>query len=138
MNKFFEPLRGSWITREREKAEDNRNYIRGAAENIPTEVREGMLLIVEQAESTEQFCDMVIQVTGKDASRQTQKIMFLESQIKGLIQAIRSGKDAESLRAVARETVVRLRERAYQEESERLQLSSGTMPESRCSSPPVP
>jgi len=126
MNKFFEPLRGSWITREREKAEDNRNYIRGAAENIPTEVRERMLLIVDRAESTEQFCDSLIQVTGKDASRQTQKIMFLESQIKGLIQAIRSGKDAESLRAVARETVERLRERAYREEQERLHASSST------------
>jgi len=68
MNKFFEPLRGSWITREREKAEDNRNYIRGAAENIPTEVRERMLLIVDRAESTEKFCDLVIEVTGKDAS----------------------------------------------------------------------
>jgi len=68
MNKIFEPLRGSWITRYRENAEDNRNYIRSVAEKIPAEVRERMLLIVDRAESTEKFCDLVIEVTGKDAS----------------------------------------------------------------------
>ena len=133
MNNFFEPLRGSWITRDRERADENRNYIRSVAEKLPTEVRETMLSIVDRAESREQFCDMAIAVTGKDASRQTQKIMFLESQIKGLIQAIRSGKDTESLRAVARETVERLRERAYREEQERMHASS-----SRSASLPSP
>jgi len=96
-----------------------------------------MLLIVDRAESTEEFCDGVIDVTGKNAERHTQQITFLETQIKGLIQAIRS-KDPESLRAVARETVDRLRERAYQAEMECLQSSNGMMPESQCSPPLVP
>jgi hypothetical protein len=51
------------------------------------------------------------------------EIMFLEAQIKVLIQAIRVTKDIESiqtLRAVARETIERMRDRKYQEEQERL------------------
>ena len=125
MNKFFEPLRGSWITREREKAEDNRKYIR-SAEKISAEIRERMLLIVDRAEATEEFCDFVVGITGKDASQQTQKIMFLEGQVKVLILAIRSAKDLEPLRVVAREIVERLQERAYREEQERLPASSST------------
>ncbi len=124
MNKIFEPLRGSWITRYRENAEDNRNYIRSVAEKIPAEVRERMLLIVDRAESTEKFCDLMIEVTGKDASQQTQKIIFLESQIKVLILAIRSAKDLEPLRVAARETVERLQDRAYREEQERFHASN--------------
>ncbi len=126
MNKFFEPLRGSWITRHRENAEDNRNYIRSVAKKMPTEVRERMLSMVDRAESTEQFCDIVVEVTGRDASQQTQKVIFLESQVKVLILAIRSAKDLEPLRVVAREIVERLQERAYREEQERLHASSST------------
>ncbi len=137
MNKIFETLRGSWITRDREKAEDNRNYIH-SAEKIPAEVQERMLLIVDRAESTEEFCDKVIDVTGKDASRHTQEIVFLETQIKGLIRAIRSGKDLESLRAVANETIQRLRERVDREEQERLRASSSDTFASLPSPPPVP
>jgi hypothetical protein len=56
------------------------------------------------------------------------QIIFLEAQIKALIQAIRVTKDVNSirrLRAVTRETIERMRDRKRQEELKRLPSSAG-------------
>jgi len=52
------------------------------------------------------------------------EIIFLVTQIKGLIQAIRVTKDVDSMRAlrtVAPETIERMEERNHQQELNRLQ-----------------
>jgi hypothetical protein len=122
MNKSLESIRGSWITRDRENAEQNRNFVRSMAEQIPTEVREKILSIVERAEQTEKFCDLVIDVTGRDTDNHIQEIMFLESHIMVLISEIRSAHDL-ALREIASETIQRMQDRAYQEEQKRLSLT---------------
>jgi hypothetical protein len=75
---------------------------------------------------------------AKDAQRRLDETVFLEQQIKALIDAIRLTKTAESiphLRTVARETIERMRDRKYEEELKRLGLTTpnGSPPESRIS-----
>ena len=58
------------------------------------------------------------------------EIIFLEAQIKILIQAIRVTKDVESirqLRATTRETIGRMEERKRQEELKRLQEEASSV-----------
>ena len=47
MNKILETIRGSWITREHEIAEADREYLRTVTEQIPTELREKFLNVLE-------------------------------------------------------------------------------------------
>jgi hypothetical protein len=124
MNKTLETIRGSWTTRDREIAEANREYLRSAIDQIPHELREKFLSVIEWAESTEQCADIIIDGACRDSDRHLKEIMFLEAQIKGLIQAIRVTKDVASiraLRATTRETIERMEERNRQEELKRIQ-----------------
>jgi hypothetical protein len=124
MNETFEPLRGSWITHDREVAEDQRNYIRKFADQIPAEIRGKLLAIVTYAETSEQCCDQWNDASIKASIRQTHEIIFFEEQMKGLLKAIRGTKDADSIRRLleeARDTIERIREFKYRLEQERLQ-----------------
>ena len=53
MNKTLETIRGSWITRDREIAEANREYLHTAADQIHTDLREKFLSVLEWSERTE-------------------------------------------------------------------------------------
>jgi len=67
---------------------------------------------------------MIIDGAAKDSDRYMNEIIFLVTQIKGLIQAIRMTKDVDSmrvLRTVTRETIERMEERKHQQELNRLQ-----------------
>ena len=67
--------------------------------------------------------------SAKDAERHVQEIIFLESQIKGLLQAIRATKEADgipALRATAKETIERIQERKRPEELRRLAATTRT------------
>jgi hypothetical protein len=124
MNKTLETIRGSWITRDHEIAEANREYLRTVTDQIPTELRENFLNVLEWSERTEQWSDIIIDGACKDSDRRINEIIFLETQLKILIHAIRVTKDADSiraLRAVTRETIERMEERKRQEELKRLQ-----------------
>jgi hypothetical protein len=124
MNKSLESVRGSWITRDREIAEANREFLRSAGEQIPADLHEKIISIVEWAERIEQSNDVIVDAMCKDSDRSGSEIMFLEAQIKILIEAIRVTKDVESikaLRTVTRETIERMREHTFKEEQERLQ-----------------
>jgi hypothetical protein len=124
MNKTLETIRGSWITREHEIAEANREYLRTVIEQIPTELREKFLNVLDWSERTEKWSDIIIDGACKDSDQRLNELMFLEAQLKILIQAIRVTKDVDSiraLRAVTRETIERIEERKREEELKRLQ-----------------
>jgi hypothetical protein len=127
MNEIFEPLRGTWIAHDREVAENQRNYIRKIADQIPAEIRDKLLAIVTYAETSEQCCDLWNDASIKASIRQTHEIMFFEEQIKGLLKLIRVTKDVDSIRRLieeARDTIERIREFKYKQEQERLQEST--------------
>ena len=124
MNKTLETIRGSWITRDREAAEANRNILRNSIGQIPVDLHEKILSIVDWADRIETSSDVILDGAVKDGDRLTSEIIFLETQIKTLIEAIRVTKDVDSirsLRAITRETIERIEERKRQEELKRLQ-----------------
>ena len=124
MNKVLETIRGSWITRDHEIAEANREYLRGTLDRIPADLREKFLSVLEWSQRTERWSDIIIDGACKDSDRRLNEIIFLEAQIKILVQAIRLTKDVESirqLRATTRETLERMEERKREEDLKRLQ-----------------
>src|SRR6266852_9020987 len=100
MNKTLETIRGSWITRDHEIAEANREYLRTVTDQIPAELRENFLNVLDWSERTEKWSDIIIDGACKDLDRRMNGIIFLESQIKILIQAIRITKDVDSIRTL--------------------------------------
>ncbi len=143
MNKPLETIRASWITRDHEIAEANREYLRTVTGQIPTELREKFLSVLDWSERTEKWSDIIIDGACKDSDRSLNEIIFLEAQIKVLIQAIRVTKDVESiraLRAITRETIERIEQRKHEEELKRLQEKGAmfTPPGTPSSSPIVP
>jgi hypothetical protein len=141
MNKTLETIRGSWITRDRETAEANRIILHNSLDQIPADLRQQFLSVLEWAERTERS-DIIIDGACKDSDRHINEIIFVEAQIKVLIQAIRATKDVESIRAlrtVTRETIERMEERKREEELKRLQLEGTVfMPPGPLSSSVVP
>jgi len=126
MNKTLESVRGSWITRDSEVAEECRNHLRQSIDKIPTELRESFQIVLDWAETTEQWDDLIIDCTAKHLEERFKEVQFVETQIKGLIDAIRSTKDVESinaLRAVTRETLERMNERKHLQELKNLEDS---------------
>src|SRR5713226_152488 len=124
MNKTLETIRGGWITRDHEIAEANREYLRTVTDQIPADLREKFLNVLDWSERTERWSDIIIDGACKDSDRRLNEIIFLESQIKILIQAIRVTRDVDSirtLRATTRETIERMEERKREEELKRLQ-----------------
>jgi hypothetical protein len=128
MNKL-ETIRGSWLARERETAAANRNSLRDSVDQIPVYLRENLLSALDWAENTEAWNDAIIDVTAKNSEGHINENVFLEAQIKTLIQAVRVTKDVDSikaLRAITRETIERIEERKHQEELKRLQPEEAT------------
>ena len=124
MNKSLETIRGSWLTRETETAEANREVLRNSIDQIPTDLREKFLSVVDWASRIEASANVILDGAVKDWDRLKSENNFLEAQIKILIQAIRVTKDVDSiraLRAVTRETIKRMEERKHQEELKRLE-----------------
>ena len=76
MNEFFEPLRGTWIAHNREVAEDQRNYIRKFSDQIPTEIRDRLLAIVEYTDLSEQCCDQWNEPASKRRYNRLTKTCF--------------------------------------------------------------
>jgi hypothetical protein len=125
MNKTLEAIRGSWITRDREAAEANRNILHKSLDRIPNDICETFFHVLEWADRTEEWNDLIIDGTAKDCKEHINEVTFLESQIKVLIDAIRSTKTADSIptvRTTARETIERMRDRKCEEEQKRLGL----------------
>jgi hypothetical protein len=118
----IEQIRGTWIARDFETEEANRKHLRNAIDRIPADLREKFLSVIDWAERTEQWSDVIIEGSAKDAVRHIAEIMFLEAQILVLVRAIRSTKDLASIRAlriVTRETIERIQEHACQREVEK-------------------
>jgi hypothetical protein len=141
MNKTLETIRGSWITRDRETAEANRAILHNSIDQIPAELCEKFLSVLDWGERTEQWSDIIIDGACKDSDRRINEIMFLETQIKVLVQAIRVTKDVDSirgLRAVTREAIERIEERKREEEVKRLQEEGATFIPPGASSVVVP
>ena len=135
MNKTLETIRGSWITRDREAAEANRVFLHSSIEQIPADLREKFLSIVDWADRIEASSDVILDGAIKDWDRLTSHLPG--GQIETLIDAIRVTKDVDSiraLRAVTQETIERMEERKRQEELKRLQqegaffMPSGSLP----------
>jgi hypothetical protein len=141
MDKVLETIRGSWITRDRETAEANRVVLHNSLDQIPADLREKFLSVVDWADRIEASSDVILDGAVKDWDRLTSEIIFLQAQIKILIQAIRVTKDVDSirsLRAVTRETIERMEERKREEELKRLQEGAAFMPPGPPSSLVVP
>ena len=127
MNKILETIRGSWITRDHEIAEANREYLRTVTDQIPADLQEKFLNVLDWAERTEKWSDIIIDGSCKDSDRRLNEIIFLEGQLKILIQAIRVTKDVDSiraLRATTREMIERMEGRKREEDQKRLQEES--------------
>jgi len=123
MNKALETIRGSWITRDRETAEANRVVLHNSLDQIPANLRETFLSVLEWADSIETSSDVLLDVSIKYEEQKINEIIFLEGQIKTLIEAIRQTKDIDSireLRTTARETIDRIRDHKLREEQPRL------------------
>jgi len=123
MNKTLETIRGSSITRDREAAETNRTILRNSLDQIPIDLRQKFLSVLDWAERTEQFSDLVLDEACNESYWRLNEIAFLKKQIKILIQAIRETRvdSIQQLRAITRETIERIKERKREEELKRLQ-----------------
>src|SRR5207249_1978706 len=84
----------------RENAEANRNSLRNALDQIPADLREKFLPVIEWAKRIAQRSDIIIDGAAKDSDRRMNEIIFLESQIKGLIQVSRATKNLDSIRSL--------------------------------------
>ena len=123
MNKTLETIRGSWITRDREAAEANRNILHNSIDQIPAELHEQFVSVLEWADRIEMSSDMFLDVSVKFEEAQLNEILFLEAQIKKLLQAIQQIKDIDSiktLRQVARDTIDRIGDHKLKQEQKRL------------------
>ncbi len=79
---------------------------------------------MDWADRIEQSSDVILDGSTKDWDRLTSEVIFLGTQIKTLVDAIRVTKDVDSikaLRAVTRETIERMEERKREEDMKRLQ-----------------
>ena len=79
---------------------------------------------MEWADRIELWNDIIVDGSAKDSDRRLNEIIFLEAQIKILIQAIRVTKDVESirqLRLTTRETIERMEQRKREEDLKRMQ-----------------
>ena len=126
MNSTLETIRGSWPTKDREIAEANRRFLRSCIEEIPFELREQFLSALEWAETTERWDEIIIENTVKQSAYDFEEMQVIEQEIKTLIEAIRSTRDVDSikaLRATTREVVERMNERRHQQETKRLEES---------------
>lgn len=92
-----EELRGTWLARDRERAEANRIYVRANADKIPADVRDQVLAAIEFAEHTEQWDDVLVDGWTKDTQRHIGEINSLKAEIKGLIGAIRAATSKKPL-----------------------------------------
>jgi hypothetical protein len=123
MNKTLETIRGSWITRDREAAEANRDILRNSITQIPAGLREKFVSVLKWVDSIEASTDTLLNATTKHEEKQIGEILFLEKEFKTLIDAIRQTKDADSipgLRTSARESIGRIQDHKLREEQTRL------------------
>jgi len=130
MNKTHETIRHIWLTRETETAKADRAIMRNLIDQIPADLREKFLSVVDWASRIEASANVILDGAVKDWDRLKSENNFLEAQIKILIQAIRVTKDVDSiraLRAVTRETIKRMEERKHQEELKRLQEEASSV-----------
>jgi hypothetical protein len=119
-----------WITRDRETAEADRAFLHSSIDQISTDLREKFLSVVEWADRIEASSDVILDGAVKDWDRHTSEIIFLETQIKTLIKAIRVTKDVDSirtLRVVTRETIERMEKRNREEELKQLQEEASSI-----------
>ncbi|SRR5258706_15427218 len=82
MNKILETIRGSWLTRDHEIAEANREYLHTTLDRILADLREKFLNVLDWSERTEKWSDIIIDGSCKDSDQRLNEIMFLEAQIK--------------------------------------------------------
>src|SRR5713226_5435217 len=86
MNKTLETIRGSWITRDHEIAEANREYLRTTLDRIPADLREKFLNVLDWSERTEKWSDIIMD-GACNSDQRLNEIIFLETRIKTLIHA---------------------------------------------------
>jgi hypothetical protein len=123
MNKSLETIRGSWATRDREAAEANRNILHKSLDQIPAELRERFVSVLEWADRIEVSSDMLLDISVKHEEAQTNEILFLEAQIKKLLQGIQQIKDIDSIKAVrvaARDAIDQIGDHKLKKEQVRL------------------
>ena len=111
MNETLETIRGSWIMRDRETAEASRNILPKSIDQIPADLREKLLSVIEWAERIEQSSDVILDGSARDSVRHVEEIMFLEAKIKALIRVTKDVDSIRALRVTARETIERTQER---------------------------
>jgi hypothetical protein len=124
MNNALETIRGSWITRDRETAEVNRNILRNSIDQIPTDLHDSFVSVVEWAERIEVSSDMLMGASVKFEEAQLNEILFLEAQIKKLLQGIQQIKDIDSiktLRQIARDSIDQIADHKLKQEQKRLE-----------------
>ena len=107
MNKTLETIRGSWITRDREAAETNRNNLHKSLDQFPAELREKFASVIEWADRIEMSSDMLLNVSVKFEEAQLNEILFLEAQIKKLLQGIQQIKDIDSIKTLRQIAIMR-------------------------------
>lgn len=74
---------------------------------------------------SDSLVDLLVANAARDAERHIKRLIFLENEIKTLIGAIRTAPDLECLRAVANDSVERMRKWSLEEERVRFQEKQG-------------
>lgn len=126
----FEPPAITWVQFFHDQAADSREYIKKASDQIPVEIRDALLSIVQWAEAMEQFCDQWCDIVYKQTDEETHLNMFLEEEIKTLFAVIRATKHQDSIRALreaARDSGNRIRAWKFEAEQTRLHQQDVTI-----------
>jgi|ERR1700730_9206133 len=79
MNSTLETIRDSWLTRDREVAEENRHYLRQNIDEISAEFRDKFLSVLKWAENTEQLDD-IVDHSIKQSATDSEEVQFIERQ----------------------------------------------------------
>lgn len=100
--------------------QENRHYIRNHADQIPAELREKMLVVIQHGEETENWNRVLVGGWAKESEKHIAEIVFLKAQIKGLVDAIHAATSKKPLCEAADACMERIRDRAHAEEQKRL------------------
>ncbi|HKN75493.1 MAG TPA: hypothetical protein VJW94_09975 [Candidatus Acidoferrum sp.] len=135
----FEPREVSWVQFFHDQAVDSREYVKKVADQIPVEIRDALLSIVQWAEEMEKSCDMWCDIVFKQMEEEIHLNMLLEEEMKTLFAAIRATKRQDAIRALretARDSGNRIRAWKFEAEQKRLQAEGFMI--ARPSPPAVP
>lgn len=100
--------------------QEDRQYIRNDADQIPAELREKVLVAIQYAEETEKWNRIIVDGWAKESEKHIAEIAFLKAEIKGLVAAIHAATSKKPLCEAADACMQRIPDRAHGKDEKRL------------------